>query len=117
MNKHLFLLSLLISLLMISGCKSSSVQLPRGQASEHYYDCLYNQYNQAVSKGIEAGDKSIEAAIEKCEDAVMVFANAVARQNHHLPDKQGMHAYATYRPIYQKEAAKQLRQYLSSLEQ
>ena len=115
MNKNMILAGSIMSIVILSGCKTSSVQLPPEQASEQFYDCLYTQYNQAISKGTPAGDPSIDAAIEACDDAVMVYANTFAKKYHMRADKHYEHAYGTYRPILQKEAKNQLRAYLKKM--
>lgn len=108
-------IGLIILLSNVPGCQTSSVVIKPEKASVIYYDCLYTQYNVAVSKGSPQGEESIESAIDACYDDVMNYASAIARENHPKVDMRPIHAYDTYRPILQKEAAVQLRAYLKTL--
>lgn len=112
------LVAALFIAITLSGCQSNQVKpteakLTEADASKKYYECIYSQYNSAVSNGVASGEKSIDAAIDNCGDDAMNYAMVFAREYHENFSKHREHAHWTYKPIIEKNAKSELTKYIS----
>ena len=109
--------TLMFIVLLLAGCQSNTAKISAANAASQYHECVYIQYNKAVSQGTNAGDAAIKQAISECSDMAMTYALAVSRENNHMPDKQYKNANETYRPIIEQETSKQLQAMIAAIKE
>lgn len=115
MKTYILFPSLITALFFLAGCQSNTTKISSADAAQQYHECVYMQYNKAVSQGTEAGENAIKQALSGCSDLAMTYALSVSRENGHLPDKQYKNAYETYRPIIEKETSTQLKEMIAAI--
>jgi len=92
----------------LSACQTNQVKLSKEEASDAYFACLNQNYYAAMAQGLPAGEKSIDSAIDACENDAMNYAMVFARKYHQKIEKHYEHASMTYKPIIQKTAKNEL---------